>query len=215
MIITHRSCISPIVFKVFENIYKVCSIFFGMKYKGVFAIAIAIAIIFIIALWFLLAYNSLVKKDEAVKNQWAQVQTQYQRRIDLIPNLVNTVKGYTQFEAKTLSDITALRTQWMNAQNEEEKITTANELESALSKIIVTYENYPDLKSVAVVASLMDELAGTENRISVERKRYNDVVNTYNVAIKTFPNNIIASSFGFKEKQYFKAQSDDVPDVSI
>jgi LemA protein len=166
---------------------------------------IALVVIAIIAVWLIATYNNFIGLDQAVSSQWAQVETQYQRRVDLIPNLVNTVKGYMQFERSVLDEVTALRTQWQSARTVEERVSTANQLESTLSKIILTYESYPELKSIQAVSSLMDELAGTENRISVERMRYNDRVREFNTAIKVFPNNVISSSFGFTEKTYFEA----------
>jgi LemA protein len=175
-----------------------------MKSKD-FIIGLIIVLFVFVIVWFFATYNSFILKDEAVKNQWAQVETQYQRRIDLIPNLVSTTKGFLQFESTLLQNITALRTQWMDAKSTEDKIDASNKLDSAISRLLVTYENYPELKSVEVVKSLMDELAGTENRISVERKRYNDVVNEYNVAVKTFPSNIVADWTGHKEKKYYES----------
>jgi LemA protein len=166
---------------------------------------IVLAIVAVIVVWLIGSYNNLISLSQSVDNQWAQVETQYQRRIDLIPNLVNTVKGYMQFEKSTLDRITSLRTQWQSAQTTEQKVSVANELESTLSKIILTYENYPQLQSIQAVSSLMDELAGTENRISVERMRYNDRVKDYNTAILMFPTNLMANYFGFTQKSYFQA----------
>ncbi len=164
-----------------------------------------LAIVIILALWMWGSYNNFVVLNQNIENQWAQVQTQYQRRVDLIPNLVNTVKGYMQFERSLLEDITSLRSRWMSAATTEEQVSYGNALDSALGRLLVVYENYPELKSITAVSSLMDELAGTENRIAVERMRYNDAVRSYNTAIKLFPSNVIANLFGFKEKSYFQA----------
>jgi len=176
-----------------------------------------LVIVAVIAVWFIGTYNSLVVLNQAVDNQWAQVQTQYQRRIDLIPNLVNTAKGYMQFEKSLLEQITSLRSQWMGAATVDDKVRFGNSLDTALGRLLAVYENYPNLKSETAVANLMDELAGTENRISVERMRFNDRVRDYNTAIKLFPTNAIAGMFGFNERPYFQAQpgSEIVPKVNI
>lgn len=176
-----------------------------------------IVIVAILIFWVWGSYNNFVTLNQNIENQWANVQTQYQRRIDLIPNLVNTAKGYMQFEKSLLEDITSLRTQWMSAKTVEDQVNVGNALDSSLGRLIAVYENYPTLKSDTVISGLMDELAGTENRIAVERTRYNDVVRSYNTAIKLFPSNIIANMFGFKERAYFQAQpgSEIVPNVNI
>jgi len=176
-----------------------------------------LVIVAVITVWFIGTYNSLVVLNQAVNNQWAQVQTQYQRRIDLIPNLVNTAKGYMQFEKSLLEQITSLRSQWMGAATVDDKVRFGNSLDTALGRLLAVFENYPNLKSDTAVANLMDELAGTENRIAVERMRFNDRVRDYNTAIKLFPTNAIAGMFGFKERPYFQAQpgSEIVPKVNI
>ncbi|GIU69330.1 MAG: hypothetical protein KatS3mg002_0566 [Candidatus Woesearchaeota archaeon] len=165
----------------------------------------ALVLLVLILLWATITFNSLVKKEENVNNQWAQVETQYQRRIDLIPNLVETTKGYIQFESNLLENITVLRSGWINANSPDEKITAASELDSAISRLLLVYENYPELKSIEAVRSLMDEVSGTENRISVERQRYNNAVKDYNVYVKTFPNSIIATMLGYKTKAYYES----------
>jgi LemA protein len=173
-----------------------------------------LAIVIVLALWMWGSYNNFVVLNQNIENQWAQVQTQYQRRIDLIPNLVNSVKGYMQFERSLLEDITSLRSRWMSATTTEKKVNYGNALDSALGRLLVVYENYPELKSITAVSSLMDELAGTENRIAVERMRYNDAVKSYNTAIKLFPSNVIANLFGFKERSYFQAApGSEIPPV--
>lgn len=178
-------------------------------------LAVIFGIVIIIGLWVWGTYNNLITLNELVTNKWAQVETQYQRRVDLIPNLVNTVKEYEQFEKSLLTEITSLRSQWAAATTLEEKVTTANQLESALARLIVVVENYPELKTIEAITSLMDELAGTENRIAVERMRYNEAVRTYNTAIKLFPANMIARNFGFTERSYFEAAegAEEAPEV--
>src|SRR5262245_42562135 len=135
-------------------------------------------------------YNGAQTKDENVKKLGADINAQLQRRYDLIPNLVNTVKGYMQFESELLQNITRLRSDWQRATTVNEQVETSNQIEEALSKIIVTYENYPDLKSNQNLVRLMDELAGTENRIAVARTYYNDGVRDFNTHLRTFPNNV-------------------------
>lgn len=183
------------------------------------AIIAAIAGVAIIAIIFASLYgmyfsgfNAVQTKDENVKKSWANIETQLQRRVDLIPNLVESVKGYMQFEKQTLEDITKLRSDWQRASNVNEQVQTGNQIESALSKILVTYENYPDLKSDQNLVRLMDELAGTENRIAVARVGYNDAVQDYNVNLRTFPNNVFNESgflgmspWGAKTYQGFEA----------
>ena len=154
-------------------------------------------------------YNNLVNLDEGVNTAWAQVETVLQRRYDLIPNLVNTVKGYAQHEKGVLEEVTRLRSQWGEAKGTEAKAKAANELESALGRLMVVVEKYPDLKANQNFLSLQDELAGTENRISVERRRYNDAVRAYNVAIRRFPANMAAGALGFaKRAVYFEADKE-------
>jgi len=152
-------------------------------------------------------YNSLVTKSQAVDAQWSQVETQYQRRYDLIPNLVNSVKGMMQQEQTVFLAIAEARTKYGAAQTVNEKAVAAGEVETALGRLLAVIENYPDLKSSQNVTQLMDELAGTENRISVERRRFNDLVRDYNTQIKTFPTNMLAGMFGFSDKQYFQSVS--------
>jgi LemA protein len=176
-----------------------------------------LAIVIILILWLWGSYNNFVVLSQNIDNQWAKVEVQYQRRIDLIPNLVNTAKGYMQFEKSLLDDITSLRSRWMSATTVEDKVNYGNALDSALGRLLVTYENYPELKSIQAVSSLMDELAGTENRIAVERSRYNDMVRDYNTAIMVFPSNILANAFGFKQRTYFQAApgAETVPQVNL
>lgn len=150
-------------------------------------------------------YNSLVAMNNEVDAKWSNVEVQYQRRLDLIPNLVNTVKGYATYEQDTLTEITALRSQWQTASTVEQKVQTTNQLESAISKLLVISENYPDLKANANFIALQDELANTENKVAVERARFNDAVKTYNIKVQSFPSNIVAGWHGFAKRTLFEA----------
>jgi len=176
-----------------------------------------VLVVIIVALSLMGIYNSLVTKSQAIDAQWAQVETQYQRRYDLIPNLVNSVKGMMKQEQTVFQAIADARTKYGGAQTVDAKAQAAGEVETALGRLIAVMENYPDLKSSQTVISLMDELAGTENRISVERRRYNDLVRDYNTQIKTFPTNMLAGMFGFSEKAYFQSVSgaDQAPKVEF
>jgi LemA protein len=157
-----------------------------------------VALAVIIGLWFVSVGNRLVAEQEKVKNAWAQVETVLQRRFDLIPNFVNTVKGYAEHEKSTLEDITRLRSQWGAAKSVDEKAEAASALEGALSHLLVVSENYPDLKANQNFRDLQVELSGTENRVAVERQRYNEVVRDYNTMVRQFPNSVVASLRGFK-----------------
>jgi LemA protein len=150
-------------------------------------------------------YNSFIILDESVKNAWSQVENQLQRRYDLIPNLVETVKGYAKQEKDVLIEVTNARARVGGAGTVPEKIQANNELSGALSRLLVVVEQYPDLKSNQNFLRLQDELAGTENRIAVERRRYNETVQQYNVAVRRFPNNLVAAAFGFQPKATFEA----------
>jgi LemA protein len=164
------------------------------------------------------SYNSLVSSNEAVEAQWSQVENVMQRRFDLIPNLVATVKGYAKHEKEVLEEVTRLRSQWGAAQTRDEKVQTSDQLEGSLSHLMVVLENYPDLKANEGFLKLQDELAGTENRVAVERQRYNEVLQDYNVKTRSFPSNIMASLFGFQRKDaYFKAVTgaDQAPKVDF
>ena len=170
-------------------------------------IAGVIALVLIGSLYFFVTgnYNTFVSLDESVKGSWAQVENQLQRRYDLIPNLVETVKGYAKQEKDVLIEVTNARAKVGGAVNVPEKISANNELSSALSRLLVVVERYPDLKSNQNFMRLQDELAGTENRIAVERKRYNDAVRTYNIAIRSFPANLLAGMFNFQSATFFEA----------
>ncbi len=183
-------------------------------FLGVGAVAL---IILIMAGIFWVSYNSLVTKSQAIDAQWAQVETQYQRRYDLIPNLVNSVKGIMAQEKAVFDEIAEARTKYAGAVTVDEKAVAGGEVEAALGRLLVIMENYPQLGSIQAVTQLMDELAGTENRISIERARYNDKVRDFNTTIKKFPTNFAASTFNFYERQYFKSVSgsDLAPEVEF
>ncbi len=151
-------------------------------------------------------YNSLVAMDESVKGAWAQVENQLQRRYDLIPNYVETVKGYAAHEKDVFVKVTEARSRVAGAGSINEKIQANNELSSALSRLLVVVERYPELKANTNFIRLQDELAGTENRIAVERRRFNETVKAYNIRIRSFPTNILAAMFGFEKAAFF-----DVP----
>ena len=149
-------------------------------------------------------YNSLVTMDESVKGAWAQVENQLQRRYDLIPNYVETVKGYAKHEKDVFIKVTEARSKVAGAKNISEKIETNNQLSSALARLLVIVERYPDLKANTNFIRLQDELAGTENRIAVERRRFNEAVKAFNIKIRSFPTNMIAGMFGFEKATFFE-----------
>ena len=166
---------------------------------------IVVAIICIVGLGSCGMYNRMVTLDEGVQEAWAQVETVLQRRLDLIPNLVETVKGFAAQEKEVFIKVTEARSRVAGAGNIPEKIQANNELASALSRLLVVVERYPELKSDQNFIRLQDELAGTENRIAVARRRYNEAVKAYNVSIRRFPANIFARMFGFEKADFFEA----------
>lgn len=166
---------------------------------------IVIAVIAVVAVWLVSGYNGLVQMDETVNNQLAQVQTQLQRRNDLIPNLVSTVKGYAAHEQEAINTVSDARAKLGGARTVEDMSKADGELSSALSRLLMITENYPNLKADQNFRALQDELAGTENRIAVARKDYNDVVRGYNAKVRTFPTSIYAGMLGFQQKAYFQA----------
>lgn len=174
-----------------------------MKQLGIVLGALVLLSV-LIAGWMMGYYNRFVNMDEGIKNAWAQVENQLQRRNDLIPNLVNTVKGYAAHEKEVFENIANARAKLSGAQTVGDKINAANEMTTALSRLLVVVEQYPNLKADQSFARLMDELAGTENRLAVERKRYNDRVLEYNQVRRRLPSNIIAGIFNFGEAAYFK-----------
>ena len=150
-------------------------------------------------------YNRLVALDENVKTAWSQVENQFQRRLDLIPNYVETVKGYAKHEREVLTQVTEARAKVAGAGSIEGKIGANNQLSSALARLLLVVERYPDLKANQNFIRLQDELAGTENRIAVERRRYNETVRLYNTKVRSFPTNFFASMFGFQRGELFEA----------
>ena len=189
----------------------------GCAIGGVILLGVAMLVI-----WGISNYNNLVSLDQSVIQSWSQVENQYQRRADLIPNLVNTVKGYADFEKEVLTKVTEARARVSQFNITPEVLndpqafakfqSLQGELSGALSRLLVTVENYPQLKANENFLQLQAQLEGTENRISVERKKFNEVVQQYNTSIKKFPASMLAGMFGFGEKQYFKAiQGADTP----
>ena len=177
---------------------------------------ITIVVIVLVALWGILSYNGLVGMDENVSNQWANVETQYQRRSDLIPNLVNTVKGYAKHESQTLEAVMAARSQATQVKIDPSNCTpqqlaayqkAQGDVTTALGKLLAITENYPDLKANQNFLELQSQLEGTENRINVARKDFNDSAKEYNTSLRRFPRNIIASMFGFEKRNYFEAEA--------
>lgn len=173
--------------------------------KGTVILIAVIAVIAIIAFSCVGTYNSLVAQRENVDTQYSAIDTQLQRRIDLIPNIVNTVKGYAAHESEVFGAVSDARARLAGASTKEEAAEADSELTSAVSRLLMIAENYPDLKADTQFTALTDELAGTENRIAVARKDYNDAAKTYNTQIKTFPKVIIANLFGFEKAEYFEA----------
>jgi len=175
-------------------------------------------VVLLIVVSFAAVYNGIVSKHETITANWAQVENQLQRRNDLIPNLVNTVKGYAAHEKTVFEDVTNARSQWAKAGTVEEKVKAASGIDAALARLLLVVENYPNLKADQTFLKLMDELSGTENRIAVERMRYNQAVRDYNITVRSFPGNFVAGLFGYKvATEYFKAeaQAKAVPEVSF
>ena len=188
-----------------------------MSKKWMWIIGI-VAVVLIAVMWVIGIYNNLVSMDVSVKAAWSQVENQYQRRMDLIPNLVETVKGYKIHEADVIEHVADARAKLAGASSVSDKVKATNGLEGALSRLLMVVENYPNLKADANFRQLMDSLEGTENRISVERMRYNETVKEYNIAVRKFPTSIFAGMFGFdREKTLFKAAegAQEVPKVKF
>jgi LemA protein len=181
----------------------------------VFVVGGILAVILMIAMWIGGNYNSLVGMDENVMNKWGNVQSAYQRRADLIPNLVATVKAYSDYEGDVLTEITEARASVGSAKTPSELAAAGEELNSALARLLVIVEAYPDLKANQNYLDLQVQLEGTENRIKVERDLYNAAVREFNVKVRRFPSNIVAGMFGFQQREYFEAAegSETAPDV--
>lgn len=183
------------------------------KNKG---LIITVVVIALVAIWGISSYNGLVSMDENVSNSWANVETQYQRRSDLIPNLVNTVKGYAKHESETLESVMAARSQATQVKIDPSNCTpqqlaayqkAQGDVTTALGKLLAITENYPDLKANQNFLELQSQLEGTENRINVARKDFNDTAKKYNTSLRRFPRNIIASMFGFEKRNYFETEA--------
>lgn len=177
---------------------------------------IAAAVVLILIVWAVSGYNGLVTMDEKVSNSWSNVETQYQRRADLIPNLVSTVKGYAKHEQSTLESVVKARSEATQVKIDPSNLTAEKmaeyqkaqgEVSSALSRLLMVAENYPELKANENFLNLQTQLEGTENRITVARRDFNNVAKEYNTAIRRFPKNILAGLFGFDKKDYFEAES--------
>ena len=170
---------------------------------------IALIVIALLVVWVISIYNGLVKSKLKVDNAWSQIDVQLQRRFDLIPNFVETVKGYMTHEAETFEKIAALRTSWANSSSVGEKAKLDGELSGALKTIMAVSENYPELKANTNFSELSEELRNTENKISFSRQFYNDSVTMYNTKLELFPSNIVAGMFSFKARELFAAESDE------
>ena len=183
--------------------------------KGTVTLLVILAVVVILFLWIKGSYNSMVREDEGVKTAWGQVENVYQRRADLIPNLVNTVKGYAAHESSTLEAVVEARAKATQITIDPQNLSpeaiakyqrAQGELGAALGKLMMIQENYPDLKANQNFLELRSQLEGTENRISVERNKFNEAAKVYNTLIRQFPKNIFAALFGFSQKPYFEAQ---------
>ena len=187
-----------------------------MKKSTIVLLVIGVIILGII-IFAISGHNSLVKMEEEVNSAFSNIDTNLQRRADLIPNLVSTVKGFASHETEVINSVTEARAKLAGASTVEEKANADSELTSALNRLMIVVENYPDLKSSENFRQLADELAGTENRIAVARRDYNEMVKKYNSQRKKFPTNILAGMFGFESKEYFEASDNasEVPNVEF
>ena len=187
---------------------------------------ILVAVIAALAMWVISAYNGMVKMDESVSTAWSNVENQYQRRTDLIPNLVNTVKGYAAHEKETFEAVVSARSKATQMTVDPENLTpeklqeyqkAQGEIGAALGRLLAITENYPELNANENFKELQAQLEGTENRISVERRNFNEVARTYNTSIRTFPKSILAGMFGFDKRPYFEAEegANKAPEVKF
>ncbi|WP_107839592.1 LemA family protein [Metasolibacillus meyeri] len=185
--------------------------------KGNKVILIVVGIVLLGIGWFVIKYNGFVQKEEAIESSWAQIDNQLQRRFDLIPNLIEATKGYMAHEEQIFTYLADARAKYGEATTVEEQATASDELTSALGRLLVIVESYPDLKANQQFTQLMDELAGTENRLAVARQDYNNDVQSFNSNIRTFPSSMIAGMFGFERKPYFEVDGDanQVPTVDF
>jgi LemA protein len=185
--------------------------------KSLGIVLVVVAVLGILAIGAVASYNNLVSMNENVDGKWSQIENQLQRRADLIPNLVNTVKGYAAHEQQAIQAVADARAKLGGARGPADKAEANGELNTALSRLLVIAENYPNLKADQNFRALMDELAGTENRLAVARKDYNESVQVYNTTIRSLPASLFAASFGFGSKEYFKADegAKQVPQVKF
>lgn len=174
-----------------------------------------IIILVVLILYIILKFNQLVSYRNRIENAWSQIDVQLKRRYDLIPNLINTVKGYVKHEKETLKELTEARTRFMNAANMTEKAKTTNQISAALKTIFAVAENYPNLKANENFKMLQEELAGTESKIAYARQFYNDNVLSLNEALQRFPTNVIGSLFGFSPREYFKTSEAESKPVKV
>jgi LemA protein len=189
-----------------------------MKNKNFWiALGVVVLVIAFSISWYVGAYNKLMTMDENLNERWAQVENVMQRRYDLIPNLVNTVKGYARHEKEVFENIAEARGRLAGAGTVEDKMQAARGMEGALSRLLMVVENYPDLKANTNFVRLMDELAGAENRLAVERQRFNQAVRDYNLAIRRFPSSIVANRIGFERKEMFQMEerARELPQVNF
>jgi LemA protein len=187
------------------------------SFTGLIVAGVVILLVIIMVSWYVGTRNRLVQTEEQVNASWSEVENQLQRRSDLIPNLVNTVRGFAAQEEEVFTSIADARARLAGAQSVEETAESYGELQSALSRLLVVVENYPQLRSNENFIRLQDELAGTENRIAVARRRYNEAVRDFNTRIRMFPTAMIASGLGFEQKEYFEVDEEDmeVPEVQF
>jgi len=187
------------------------------SFTGLIVAGVIVLLVIISASWYVNTRNSLVRLDEQVTASWSEVENQLQRRSDLIPNLVNTVRGFAEQEEEIFTSIADARARLAGAETVGETAESYGELQSALSRLLVVVENYPQLRSNENFIRLQDELAGTENRIAVSRRRYNETVQSYNTRVRTFPTALIASGLGFDQREYFEVDEEDmeVPEVDF
>ena len=194
--------------------------------KKLGTVGIIVIVVALLAMWVISIYNGLVRKDEAVASAWSQVENVYQRRADLIPNLVSTVKGAADFERNTLQEVVEARASATQVKLSADELTEANvakfqaaqdALSASLGRLLVSVERYPDLKATQNFRDLQAQLEGTENRIAVERQKFNEKVKEYNTTLRRFPTNILASMFHFEKKGYFTAKegADEAPEVDF
>ena len=174
------------------------------------ALIIVVVLIVLLIVYVVAVYNSLVADRNKVKNAWSQIDVELQRRFDLIPNLVESVKGYMEHEEKILSEVAELRSSWASATTVAEKSTLNNQLTESLKSLMAIAENYPDLKANQNFLELQNELENTENKISYSRRDYNDTVTRFNIKLEAFPSNLVASSFKFEKEELFEVKDDSV-----